>query len=62
MKTLSLSQATLLLFLKSHRGWQSLSPRSKISANVLQLQGFVEMAGDQAQITGEGLKFAYEKL
>lgn len=62
MKTLSISQATLLLFLKRHRGWQSISGPAKRSAYSLQMLGLAEMEGDQAQINWSGIDFAYRNL
>lgn len=63
MKTLSLGQATLLLFLKRNRGPQTVKGVAKRSANSLLMHGFVEKIGEnQFEINWAGVDFAYRYL
>jgi len=59
---LTLSQATLLLFLKRNRGWQSFKGPALRSAASLQMLGLIEKSGDQAQINWDGIHYAYINL
>ena len=59
---ISLSQATLLLFLKRNRGWNSVKGPALRSAAGLQMLGLIEKSGEQAQINWEGIHYAYENL
>lgn len=65
MKTqsLSLSQATLLLFLKKNRGPQTLKGVAVRSANSLVMHGFADkMGNNQFEINWAGIDFAYRNL
>ena len=59
---LSLGQATLLLFLKKNRGWNSVKGPALHSANSLQMLGLIEKSGEQVQINWDGIHYAYTNL
>ncbi len=59
---LSIGQATLLLFLKRNRGWNSVKGPALRSAGGLQMLGLVEKSGEQVQINWDGIHYAYKNL
>jgi len=62
-KSLSLGQATLLLFLKRNRGPQTVKGVALRSANSLVMHGFADkVENNQFEINWAGLDFAYRNL
>ena len=61
---LSLSQGTFLLFLRRNRGFQSFALTMRPGVHGLALLGFVslEPGRDAAEITEDGMAYAYRHL
>jgi len=64
MKTLTLSQGTALLYLRRNRGFQSFAASLKPGLNSLALMGLVNYSAEtnQAEITADGIAYAYQYL